>query len=105
MSQILETMNDKISMEHTFHLCLRESRKLNLYRSYIRDPNPVTVTLMTPLALQKTFHNISDSNNDSVLTRVVTDKRTKRSTCRLLPFTGEGNEKWSVQKSCFETSK
>lgn len=52
--------------------------------------------------LGDSLDNIFDSNDDSVLIRIVIDKRIKCFICKLFFFIGEGKEKWFVWKSCFE---
>lgn len=104
MSQILETMNDKISNgTHIQPMPQRKQKTKSVPRVHKRSKSSYSDSDDTSSSSGDSSDNISDSNDDSVSTRIVTDKRTKRSTCKLPPFTGEGKEKWSVWKSRFET--
>lgn len=104
MSQILETMNDKISNgTHIRSMPQRKQKTKSVPRLLKRSKSSYSDSDDTSSSSGDSSDNISDSNDDSVSTRIVTDKRTKRYTCKLPPFTGEGKEKWSVWKSRFET--
>jgi hypothetical protein len=103
MSHILNSMDDKLNVAyHNQTLPKRKENtksgsrpckepKLNLRRADVSSSTDDSSDVLT------------DSDDGSVSTRVVTDTRTKRTNYKLPPFTGEGKEKWSVWKSRFET--
>lgn len=96
-------MNDKISNGNQVQSMYQRKQKTKSVPRFHRKSKSDYQDTDDVSSSDDGLDDITDSNDDSVSTRVVTDKKTKRSTYKLPPFTEEGKEKWSVWKSRFET--